>query len=124
MQESQSDLDSLKHQFASWRSRRASEKGRTPEKLWRETVRLCDIYPVGTVRKELGLDLNRLKAKISQFKKEQKRPKPTFVSVEFPVPQASDPVCEWVRPDGAKLRIRIQPGSIDQLVRSFLGGRP
>jgi hypothetical protein len=84
-------------------------------------VRLCEIYPLGVVRNELGLDLNRIKAKISEFKI---KPKPTFVSVELPGLRMADPVCEWVRPDGAKLRMRVSNQSLGELVTSFLGGRP
>jgi hypothetical protein len=95
MQESQSDLQSLKREFALWRNRKRSKQGRTPERLWRETVHLCERYPLNVVRHELGLYLNRIKEKISKYKG---KPEPTFISVELPTPKVTDSVCEWVGP--------------------------
>ena len=119
MREEQSDLRAVSREFKAWRRRKTNARCRIPESLWREAAGVCENHSIGRVRAELGLNLNQLKAKVEQFKEEE----PTFVSVEVPVPKTLDPVCEWVRPDGARLRIRIQAGAVDQLVKSFLGGR-
>jgi hypothetical protein len=119
MQESQPDLQAVSRQFAEWRSRKTSTRCRIPKDLWAEAVRVCGTYPIRDVHKELGLNYDKLKKKVEGS---ADKPKPSFVSVELPQPQTTDPMCEWIRPDGAKLRVQISIGSLDQLVTSFLGG--
>jgi hypothetical protein len=122
MQRTPSDLRSLKFKFSVWRKNKPNIRTPIPANLWQEAAKLCEKYSVSTISRALKLDHKKLKEKV-RTKKVEMVPEPEFVSVALPIPEISDPICEWVRPDGTRLRIRIQGGSIDQVVQSFLGGR-
>lgn len=68
MQETQSNLQSVSSKFAEWRSRKTSSRCRIPKDLWAEAVHLCETYPIGVVRGELGLNGDKLKEKVSRAK--------------------------------------------------------
>lgn len=122
MQKSKSDLKQVSREFKLWRRKRPNQRSPIPDKLWRAAADLCEIYPVGEVRTELGIDYGKLKSKIAEFK--QVKSAPDFITVDLPTRSSTNPVCEWIRPDGARLRVRVQPSQLNQVVADFFGGRP
>jgi hypothetical protein len=121
MQKSKNDLKKVSRQFKLWRSHRRNQRSAMPEDLWKAAACLCATHPIGRVRAELGIDYGKLKAKVAEFKKASGAP--GFINVELPIQRSSDPVCEWVRPDGARLRARVAQGQLNQIVAEFFGGR-
>lgn len=122
MQESKSDLKSVKRQFKLWRKNRPYRRAGIPARLWHEAVRLCEDYPVGQVRVALGLDHSKLKSKVAELNAADAMP--DFVNIELPALKSADSMCEWVRSDGAKLRVQIDQSQLNQVVANFFGGRP
>lgn len=114
------DLQQVRGQFAAWRKTRRHEREAIPDELWRLAARLCESHPMGRVRSVLGLEAQKLKSKVGEFN--VVRSSPQFINVELPNAGAPDPVFEWVRPDGARLRVRVQQSQLKQVVAEFFGG--
>ena len=56
--------DELRHvtqQFAQWRQRRITPRGRIPQSLWVQAVALTHVLPLARVAKQLGLCPQRLR---------------------------------------------------------------
>ena len=121
MQKQDPDLQKVKLQFAAWRRKRDSVRAAMPENLKVSAVELCKVYSIGRVCAELSLVHAKLKKMVAEGSKASSRP--NFVSVELPLLRKLDPVCEWIRPDGARLRIRVGAGDLNQVVASFFGGQ-
>ena len=117
------DLNRVKEQFACWRRKKHLAKTkRVPEYLWRAATELCGRYSTGRVRNELVLDYKKLKDRVQACG--QREPSKSFVTIELPklcVPEQT--TCEWVRPDGAKLRVKMTASLVKQTVADFLGGQ-
>ena len=122
MQKSKSDLKKVSREFKLWRRERLNRRARIPDKLWRAAASLCEVYPIDEVRTELGIDYGKLKSKRTEF--EKVKAAPNFITVDLPTRRSTDPLCEWIRPDGARLRVRVQPSQLNQVVAEFFGGRP
>jgi hypothetical protein len=85
-------------------------------------VEACEEHSMAAVCEELGLHGGRLKAKVTEFGKEEKAG--SFVTVALPAAdRTADPVAEWIRADGAKLRVWIPTKELGSMVTEFLGGR-
>lgn len=122
MQNSKSNLKKVSRQFKLWRKRRPNQRSVIPDELWRAAAGLCETFPIGQVRAELGVDYSKLRAKMAEF--DHLKVAPTFINVELPTRPGRDPVVEWVRPDGARLRVRVEQSQLKQVVAEFFGGRP
>ena len=120
-----SDLKKLKRRIDKWRATRAYRQSAMPEKLWNEAVQLCQTYPLNLVRRELRIEGTKLKAKLKGIntfgESNGDTAKARFVSLDMPVFEDIDPMCEWIRPDGTQLRIKVKASQIQQIVASFLG---
>jgi hypothetical protein len=123
MQKSNSDqkeLNHLKREFALWRNKKANARTQIPERLWAQAAHLSETYSVGRICAELGLDHRKLKEKAA--KRRARSTQPSFVSVELPGVKNTGSIYEWIRPDGARLRVRMEAGTLDEVVCMFLRG--
>lgn len=121
MQDLAAELRRAQRKFDKWRAGRPNARTPIPDKLWRTAVGLCRAHSVHEVRSALGLDYAKLKAKMSEAEKPGQS-RGCFVSVKLPPMTSSGPVCEWVRQDGAKLRVRISTLELGRVVAEFFGG--
>ena len=61
LSQAEDDLRHLAQQFAQWRQRRTTPRGRIPQPLWAQAVMLTHVLPVARVAKRLGLCPQRLR---------------------------------------------------------------
>ena len=120
-QEQEADLNRVKEQFASWRRKKhLAKRKKVPEYLWRAATKLCGRYSTGRVRNELVLDYEKLKTRVQESGQAPK----SFVTIEMPGPSTPEQTLyEWVRADGARLRVKMTASSVKQVVAEFLGGQ-
>ena len=122
MKNSKIDLEKVSRKFEVWRKQRRNQRSPIPEDLWRAAVDLCKSYRISQVRSELGLDYGKLKAKVTELGENKSQPE--FINIDLPTRSETNPVVEWVRPDGAKLRVRVGLSQLGQVVNEFFGGQP
>lgn len=121
MKKEDSRLKALKRKIELWRKEKQHQRAAMPKHLWREAVDLCEVYSACRIRRELRLEHSKLKTLLGMREKQESSGE--FVSIDLPNRTSVNPVFEWVRPDGAKLRVRVPAGDLDQLVSSFFGGQ-
>lgn len=119
---SKTDLEKVSHQFDLWRKKRRNQRSPIPDDLWRAAVDLCKSYRISQIRSELGLDYGKLRSKVAELGKIKGQPE--FINIDLPARSDTNPVVEWVRPDGAKLRVRVSLSQLNQVVTEFFGGQP
>jgi hypothetical protein len=121
-------LTHLTHQFAQWRQRRTTPRGRIPQSLWAQAITLAQVLPCTRVAKHLGLTPQALKrrrdAPQSALAPTLPPPFPHFVEV---APAWCRPTAEVEvqRPDGTRLRISYGEASpaLVPLLQTFLEHR-
>lgn len=124
------NLSSVQQEFASWRGSRAHKKVKIPAGLWHKAVSLCQDHKVSEVSRKLSLESGALYRELKKAKPRWKPKKSVFVSVPLGPPNVvTNPVvgssldCEWVRGDGARLRVQgLDPENIGKMVITFLQG--
>lgn len=121
MRQKKSKLNELKRKIELWRKKKQHQRAAMPKQLWREAVDLCEVYSACRIRKELRLEHSKLKALLAVRGKQESPAE--FVSIDLANRMNVNPVCEWVRTDGAKLRVRVPVSDLGQLVSSFFGGQ-
>ncbi len=121
MKRENSKLEKLKRKIELWRKKKRHQRAAMPKELWREAVDLCEVYSASRIRRELHLEHSKLRVLLEEKVNQGKSG--GFVSIDLPGRTSMNPVCEWVRPDGAKLRMRMPASDLGQLVSSFFGGQ-
>lgn len=120
----ESDLNNVKQSFKSWRKDKKHRGISIPAKLWDQAVRLCGVYPLGRVSRELSLEGGKLSEKVRAAAKNQSS---SFINIELPEKKIEakndNSIFEWVRADGAKLRVKIPASDLPKILTSFLGGQ-
>jgi hypothetical protein len=107
-------VDQLRKRIEEWR--RSGRKGMAmPEPLWAEACAMAKQYSVYQVARALGIDYVTLKRRAETVPKKAQRKVPTTRFVELSPalvgPAASGPVVELSDTAGAKLTVRLPPGS-------------
>jgi hypothetical protein len=121
-------LTHLTHQFAQWRQRRTTPRGRIPQSLWAQAITLAQVLPCTRVAKHLGLTPQALKRRRDAPQSALAPPLPPqfphFVEV---APAWGRPTAEVEvqRPDGTRLRITYGEASpaLVPLLQTFLEPR-
>ena len=121
MQKQNSDFKKAKRQFKLWRKNKSHRCAVIPDELWQEAVHLCEMYPMGHVCAELGVERGRLKQKLTQLK--QPVQGAGFITVDLPRLENVESTFEWIRPDGVKLRVKMPTSELSKVVASFIGGQ-
>jgi hypothetical protein len=108
--------EALRHvaqQFAQWRQRRTTPRGRIPSTPWAQAVTLVQVLPCTRVARHLGLTPRALKRRRDArgtVLTPSRAPAPSFVEVTPPWRTAATEV-EVQRPDGARLRLTSSEAS-------------
>jgi hypothetical protein len=126
-----SDLARARAAFAAWRSSRRGPGGRLPDRLWQMATSLVDHHDLTRVAHELGLEEDRLRARLAERSPSARpcSPTPAFVelrAVELmaaraALADASVQAC-FERPDGTRLTIVLPVARdlLDQVCAAFL----
>ena len=122
-------LSEVKKQFKIWRRTRKSPRP-IPDKLWQAAVSLTATHSISQISKELVLDYNALKRRVSAKKKNTATSisSPGFVELNLEPPVAvSECIVEMQDNLGAKMRMHIR-GETEfdpiQLAQAFWRKRP
>lgn len=121
-------LTHLTHQFAQWRQRRTTPRGRIPKSLWAQAVTLAQVLPCTRVAKHLGVApqaLKRRRAVLGDTLVPTPPPScPPFVEVA-PTWRSPTVEVEVQRPDGTRLRITYSEATpaLVPLLQTFLEAR-
>lgn len=124
MKATESDFNKVKQSFKSWRKNKKHRGISIPANLWAQAVKLCGIYPIGRISRELSLEGGKLSEKVKAIKRSES---PSFINIELPEKKTEirndNSIFEWVRADGAKLRVKIPASDLPKILTSFLGGQ-
>ena len=121
------EVSDLEREVAAWR--RTRHKGAaTPSAFWKAAVTLAMQFGVCRIGRAVGLDYSALRKQVDKAKEMQRNATATFVEVPaglllsassapeavsgptLDLPQASGAVIELSTPDGARMRICLEPG--------------
>lgn len=109
-----------------WRKTR-KERCRMPEELWRAAAEVARVHGVNPIAEALHLDYYALKRRVDGVAEKGSVRRPVFVELGSPAPLAASAcVVEIVRPDGAKMTIRMAgdgDGKLVPLGEAFWGAR-
>jgi len=128
----------LQRRIEAWRGTRRSGEP-MPEGLWKAAVVLARKHGTYLIARGLPVDYGALKQRVdaaSRAASGQETPGPSFVELDGaqlfsgveatpPTAEASGPVLELTRQDGARMVVRLPPGSaldMARLAASFCGG--
>lgn len=121
-------INNLKLKINKWRRQKPSRSTPMPEDLWHTAVQLCVRHKVGMVCRETGIDQGKLNLRMGKKcrTKKRRREKPSFVELTMPKMESNFDAqsCEFVRADGARLRVKVESSKLHSLVSSFFGGQP
>jgi len=118
----------LTHQFAQWRQRRRTPRGRIPQELWAQAVALTSTLSVTRIARQLGLTSHALKRRrAGETETPTTVPAPQRLQFVEVAPSWRTPATEVEiqRPDGTRLRITysdVAP-SLVPLLQTFLASR-
>jgi len=122
-------LSEVKEQFKIWRRTRKSPRP-IPEKLWQAAVSLTATHSISQISKELVLDYNALKRRVTTRKKNTaaKMSPAGFIELNLePAAAVSECIVEMQDNLGAKMRMHIR-GKTEfdpiQLAQAFWRKRP
>ena len=122
-------LSEVKEQFKIWRRTRKSPRP-IPEQLWQAAVSLTATHSISQISKELVLDYNALKRRVTTRKKNTaaKMSPAGFIELNLEPPTAvSECIVEMQDNQGAKMRMHIR-GKTEfdpvQLAQGFWSKRP
>ena len=123
-------LSEVKEQFKIWRRNRKSPRP-IPDKLWQAAVSLTATHSISQISKELVLDYNALKSRVTTKKKNTttKMSPAGFVELNLEPPAAVSAECIVEMQDslGSKMRMHIR-GKTEfdpiQLAQAFWSKRP
>jgi hypothetical protein len=126
--QAEEQLRHLAQQFAHWRQSRRTPRGRIPQSLWAQAVRLAQVLPCVRVAKHLGLTPHVLKRRRDAAHRAPaltpppQPPQFVEVSAAWRVPTTE---VEVHRPDGTRLRITYSDPSpaLAPLLQTFLDAR-
>ena len=116
-------LTHLTHQFAQWRQRRTTPRGRIPKSLWAQAATLAHVLPCARIATQLGLTPQALKRCRDALRRPPALtlppPAPQFVEVA-PAWRSPTTEVEVQRPDGMRLRITYSEAALAPLLQTFL----
>jgi hypothetical protein len=119
-------LHHVTQQFAQWRARRTTPRGRIPQPLWAQAIALTQHLPLTRVAKQLGLTPQVLKRRRDATGTGAVSPPlpcaPAFVEVQAPAWRTSTAEVEVQRADGTRLRITYSASvpALVPLLQTFL----
>jgi hypothetical protein len=119
-------LHHVTQQFAQWRARRTTPRGRIPQPLWAQAIALTQHLPLIRVAKQLGLTPQVLKRRRDATGTVAVSPPlpgaPAFVEVPAPAWRTSTAEVEVQRADGTRLRITYSDSvpALVPLLQTFL----
>jgi len=119
-------LHHVTQQFAQWRARRTTPRGRIPQPLWAQAIALTQHLPLTRVAKQLGLTPQVLKRRRDATGTVAVSPPlpcaPAFVEVQAPAWRTSTAEVEVQRADGTRLRITYSASvpALVPLLQTFL----
>ena len=119
-------LHHVTQQFAQWRARRTTPRGRIPQPLWAQAIALTQHLPLTRVAKQLGLTPQVLKRRRDATCTVAVSPPlpcaPAFVEVQAPAWRTSTAEVEVQRADGTRLRITYSASvpALVPLLQTFL----
>ncbi len=127
MAKSNPTIEQVKVKILKWRRLKRSRGSRMPQELLDMARALCARHKVRQVCKELGLDYRQLvtRGSVGVGKKIKKHENAPFVTVTLPERPFSDEQmhgCEFIRVDGARLRVNVATTKLSEFVGHFLGG--
>ena len=122
-------LSHVTQQFAQWRARRTTPRGRIPKPLWAQAIALTQQLPLTRVAKQLGLTPQVLKRRREATRTVAVPPPlpgaPHFVEVQTPAWRPPTAEVEVQRADGTRLRITYSDSApaLVPLLQTFLETR-
>jgi hypothetical protein len=122
-------LHHVTQQFAQWRARRTTPRGRIPHPLWAQAIALTQHLPLTRVAKQLGLTPQVLKRRREATGTVAVSPPlpcaPAFVEVQAPAWRTSTAEVEVQRADGTRMRITYSDSvpALVPLLQTFLETR-
>jgi hypothetical protein len=128
LSQAEDELRHLAQQFAQWRQRRTTPRGRIPQPLWAQAVALTQVLPLARVAKRLGLCPQRLRQRGGGKAAAAGAPAlavaPPFVELT-PAWRSPTAEVEVQRTDGARLRILYSDAApaLAPLLQTFLEAR-
>jgi len=109
-----------------WRKTR-KKRSQMPEDLWRAAAEIARVHGVNPIAEALHLNYYDLKRRVDGMGQKRPVPRPAFVEIPSAAPLAASAcVVEMVRPDGAKMTIRMAAdgdGKLVPLSEAFWGRR-
>jgi hypothetical protein len=114
----QSEVEPLRCQFETWRQTR-KQRERIPEGLWEAAAKLAGAFGIGRVARVLGVGYYALKERAQAGCQPSRSGHPGAAFIELPLPAPiprSDYVVELEDGRGAKMTLRLAPGSGSEVV--------
>jgi hypothetical protein len=113
-----SEVEPLRCQFEAWRRTRKQGE-RIPESLWEAAAKLAGAFGIGRVARALGVGYYALKERAPEGGPPSRSgpQAATFLELSLPTPRpANDYLVELEEGRGAKVTLRLAPGSAREVV--------